>query len=205
MSDLRRLLVASQNPGKAREIAALLAGLPVQVLSLADFPQVRLPEETGQSFAENAALKARAVSFALGEWALADDSGLVVPALGGAPGLRSARVAETDAERIGWLLERMEGLPEEQRYAHFVCALALTNGQGEVLGTWEGRAEGRILPAPRGQGGFGYDPVFLYEPVGKSFAEMTGEEKAAVSHRGQALRRFRQALPRLLEAGETHD
>jgi XTP/dITP diphosphohydrolase len=216
MTDLRRLIVASQNPGKAREIAALLEGLPVEVRSLADWPGVTLPEETGATFEENAALKARAVSRATGEWALADDSGLVVPALGGAPGLRSARVAGSDPERIAWLLGELgSGKWKVEsgkwgREAYFVCALALTDPTGKVAGTWEGRVEGQILEAPRGTGGFGYDPVFLYEPAGRSFAEMTREEKAAVSHRGQALRRFRAALaapalPRRLEAQGEHE
>ena len=206
MTDLRRLIVASQNPGKAREIAALLQGLPVQVLSLADFPAVGLPEETGESYAENAAAKARAVSRATGEWALADDSGLGVPLLGGAPGLHSARVADSDGGRIAWLLAELGSRQstvdsrQEEREAYFVCVVVLTDPRGEIAGTWEGRVEGRILEAPRGAEGFGYDPVFFYVPAGKSFAEMTREEKAAVSHRGQALRRFREALPRLLEA-----
>ncbi len=205
MTDPRRLLIASQNPGKAREIAALLKGLPVQVRSLADFPGVVLPEETGETFAANAALKAATVSRATGEWALADDSGLVVPALEGAPGLHSARVAETDEGRIAWLLERMADRPAPEREAYFVCVVVLTDPEGKVRGTWEGRVEGRILEAPRGAGGFGYDPVFFYESAGRSFAEMTREEKAAVSHRGQALRQFRAALsarafPQLLEA-----
>jgi XTP/dITP diphosphohydrolase len=194
MTDLRPLLVASQNPGKAREIAALLEGLPVQVRSLADVPGVTLPEETGETFAANAALKAAAVAGATGEWALADDSGLVVPALDGAPGLHSARVAPTDPQRIAWLLARLAGRPPNERQAHFVCVIVLTDPEGEVQGTWEGRVAGRILEAPRGTGGFGYDPVFFYEPAGRSFAEMTREEKAAVSHRGQALRQFRAAL-----------
>ena len=199
MTDVRRLVVASHNPGKAQELAALLAGLPVEVQSLADFPQVHLPEETGETFAANALLKARAVSLALGEWTLADDSGLVVPALGGAPGLHSSRVAPTDAERISWLRSRMEGLAEPARHAHFVCTLALTDPQGRLVDTWTGRAEGRLLTAPRGEGGFGYDPVFLYEPAGKTFAEMAPEEKAAVSHRGQALRSFRADFPRVMK------
>ncbi len=186
-------------------MAALLAGLPVQVRSLAAYPKITLPEESGASFAENALVKARAVSRATGEWALADDSGLVVPALGGRPGLHSARVAETDTERIAWLLREIRRIPEEQRQAHFVCVLVLTDEQGRMLGTWEGRAEGRILEAPRGQGGFGYDPVFLYEPAGKTFAEMTAKEKAAVSHRGQALRAFRRSLPGLLEAADGYE
>ena len=200
MTDLHRLVVASHNAGKAQEIAVLLTGLPVQALSLARFPQAAMPEETGETFEENAILKARAASLALGEWALADDSGLVVPALGGEPGRHSSRVAETDRERISWLLARMDSLADPARHAHFVCVLALTDPRGEVAGTWEGRVEGRIVREPRGDQGFGYDPVFLYEPSGQTFAEMTPEDKAAVSHRGQALRGFRESLPALLEA-----
>ncbi len=196
---ITRLIVASANQGKTAEIAALLADLPVEVRSLADFPAVTLPEETGGTFAENAALKARAVARALKEWSLADDSGLAVAALGGAPGLQSSRVAQTDPERIAWLLSRLAGVPEERRAAEFACALALADPTGRLVGVWEGRAQGRILFEPRGEGGFGYDPVFLYPPAGKTFAEMLPEEKGAVSHRGQALRRFRAAFLRLVE------
>lgn len=197
---ITRLIVASANRDKAAEIAALLADLPVEVCSLADFPQVALPEETGATFAENAVLKARAVALALSEWSLADDSGLVVAALGGAPGLQSSRVAGTDPERIAWLLSRLAGVPEGERGAEFVCALALSDPTGRLVGVWEGRAQGRILLEPRGEHGFGYDPVFLYPPAGKSFAEMSREEKSAVSHRGQALRQFRAAFLRLIAA-----
>ena len=195
---MRTLLLASHNPGKARELAALLAGLPLRVCSLADYPAVSLPPETGAAYGENAALKARAAAQAGVCWALGDDSGLEVPALGGAPGLRSSRVAPSDPERIAWLLERMRDLPEDRRPARFVCALALADEGGELLGAWEGTAEGLVLPEPRGSGGFGYDPVFLYPPAGLTFAEMTAEQKAAVSHRGAALRAFRSALPDLL-------
>jgi len=188
---VRRLTVASHNAGKLGEISELLAGLPVEVRSLRDFPTFTLPAESGASFAENAELKARAAAPATGGWALADDSGLVVPALGGAPGVRSARVAASDPERILWLLGQMAEVTEGRREAEFVCALALADEQGRVLGRWEGRAPGRILQEPRGAYGFGYDPVFLYESAGKTFAEMSSTEKSAVSHRGQALREFR--------------
>ena len=194
MSAPRRLIVASHNPGKARELSALLVGLPVEVRSLADYPKVGLPEETGATFAENAALKAQAVSQALGGWALADDSGLVVPALEGAPGLHSSRLAASDPERVAWLLREMAAVPDGERGAHFVCVVVVTDPSGTVAGTWEGRVEGRILREARGEGGFGYDPVFFYEPAGRTFAEMTGAEKAAVSHRGQALRAFREGF-----------
>ena len=182
-------------------MAALLADLPLRVRSLADYPAVSLPPETGATFAENAALKACTAASAAGVWALGDDSGLEVPALGGAPGLRSSRVAPSDPERIAWLLERMRDLPDDRRQARFVCALALADEGGELLGAWQGTAEGLVLPEPRGSGGFGYDPVFLYPPVGLTFAEMTAEQKAAVSHRGAALRAFRSALPDLLRSG----
>jgi XTP/dITP diphosphohydrolase len=198
MSAPHRLIVASRNPGKAKELAALLGDLPLEVHSLGDYPSVALPEETGETFEANAVLKARTVSLATGEWALADDSGLVVPALDGAPGLHSSRVAPTDAERLTWLLDRMEGRTGAARRAHFLCVLALTNPNGGTVLTATGRVDGRLVTAPRGEGGFGYDPVFLYEPTGQTFAEMTPEEKAAVSHRGQALRVFRAELQRLL-------
>ena len=190
----RRLVVGSHNRGKVAEIAQLLRGLPLETCSLDAYPAVVLPEETGESFAENAELKARAVAEQTGEWSVADDSGLMATALGGAPGVRSARVAADDPARIAWLLAQMEALPEEQRAAEFVCALALAEGSGKVLGRWEGRVRGRILREPRGHHGFGYDPVFLHEPSRKTFAEMTREEKSAVSHRGQALRQLRDWL-----------
>ncbi|HEY3397702.1 MAG TPA: RdgB/HAM1 family non-canonical purine NTP pyrophosphatase [Armatimonadota bacterium] len=202
MSNPLRLVVASHNLGKTAELAGLLGGLPVDVQSLATYPQVLLPEETGADFAENATLKAEAVSRALGVWALADDSGLVVPALDGAPGLHSARVAPTDPERIAWLLGRLAGLPPEQRGAYFVCVLALTRPDGSLAGTWQGRAAGEILEAPRGANGFGYDPVFYSPAAGRTFAELTAADKSALSHRGRALRAFREDFPRLLAEAE---
>lgn len=190
---ISRLVVATRNEGKCAEIAQLLEGLGVEVLSLCDFPAAPEVEEPFATFAQNAAHKALETARAIGEWCLADDSGLEVAALNGAPGVKSARVADSDPARIAWLLGQMRAVPEGQRQARFVCALALASPEG-VQGQWEGTVEGLILWAPRGDRGFGYDPVFWYEPLGKTFAELTREEKSAVSHRGRALRAFRRSL-----------
>ena len=185
-----RLVVATRNEGKRREIEDLLAGLGVEVLSLSAFPDAPEVEEPFETFAENAAHKATAIARATGEWALADDSGLEVDALGGAPGVRSSRIAESDPARIAWLLGRMAQVPPDCRQARFICALALASPQG-LVGRWQGTVEGLITDEPRGAHGFGFDPVFLYPPTGMTFAEMTREEKGEVSHRGRALREFR--------------
>ncbi|MGD9495559.1 MAG: RdgB/HAM1 family non-canonical purine NTP pyrophosphatase [Armatimonadota bacterium] len=178
----------------------LLAGLPVQVMHLGEFTCAPALAETGRSFAENARQKAFAVARATGLLALADDSGLVVDALGGQPGVRSARYAgegATQQQLIAKLLRELQGVPSSQRTARFVCALSLCSPAGEV-GSWEGSVEGLITQQPRGEGGFGYDPVFYYPPDGMTFAQMRPERKNEVSHRGQALRAFRRELPALL-------
>lgn len=198
MNSGQRIIVASQNAAKAAEITNLLRDLPVQIESLRQWPDFVLPAETGETFAENAALKARAAAQALRRWALADDSGLVVEALDGAPGLHSSRVASTDTERIAWLLRQMADVPDQQRAAYFICTIALADAKGKLLGSWEGRAEGRLLRQTRGENGFGYDPLFFYPPAGKTFAQISPQEKSAVSHRGQALGRFKAALPQIL-------
>jgi len=198
MSTPQRIIVASQNPAKAAEIRNLLRDLPVQIESLSQWPDFVLPAETGETFAENAALKARSTARTLGCWSLADDSGLVVEALEGAPGIHSSRVAPTDAERIAWLLEQMASVPDEKRNAHFICVIALADAEGNLRGIWEGRAPGHILRQSRGANGFGYDPVFFYEPAGRTFAQMSPPQKSAVSHRGQALRQFKEALPQIM-------
>jgi XTP/dITP diphosphohydrolase len=185
--------VATRNEGKRAEIAEALEGLGMEVLSLRDFPAAPEVDEPFATFAQNAAHKALQTARAIGEWCLADDSGLEVPALGGAPGVLSARVAASDPARIAWLLEKMKAVPPNQRQARFVCALALASPEG-IQGQWEGTVEGRILASPRGDNGFGYDPVFWYEPLSKTFAELSRDEKNAVSHRGRALRAFRKAL-----------
>ncbi|MEB3200727.1 MAG: RdgB/HAM1 family non-canonical purine NTP pyrophosphatase [Synechococcaceae cyanobacterium] len=185
------LVIASGNAGKLREFTALLRHLPLEVRPQPPGLEV---EETGDSFAANARLKARAVALASGCWALADDSGLEVTALGGAPGVQSARYAVDDDARIRRLLQELgeatrqraaSGLAAD-RSARFVAALALADPRGEIRLEVEGQCPGEILEAPRGEGGFGYDPVFLVPELGRSFAEMDRQEKGQVGHRGRA-------------------
>lgn len=192
-----RLVLASHNTGKLAELRAVLGERGIEVV-----PQGQLGigdiEETGLSFIENALLKARHAARLSGLPALADDSGLCVDALGGAPGLYSARYAGSDGDaqaNLLKLLDVMEDVPEAHRGAHFHCTLALLRHPEDPAPlVCEGRWRGRILHLPRGEAGFGYDPVFLDEASGQSAAEMTREEKAAVSHRGQALRDLLHAL-----------
>jgi XTP/dITP diphosphohydrolase len=191
-----RLVVATLNRAKGRELLGLLGDLPYAAALLADTPGVTLPEETGATYADNALLKARAAARATGVTALADDSGLEVEALGGEPGLRSARFGGSrldDAGRNALLLERLRGVPPERRTARYRCVIAIVDPDGrERLA--EGTAEGRIAEAPRGAGGFGYDPLFYYPPLGCTFAELSPEAKARVSHRGAAARAARALL-----------
>lgn len=195
-----RLVLATENEHKVGEIRSLLADLQIEVTHLGELDEIPELTETGETFAENAREKALICARASGELSLADDSGLVVDALGGAPGVRSARYAgegATQAELIEKLLSEMRGIPDEQRGARFVCALALASPGGKVR-RWEGRVEGIIADQPRGTGGFGYDPVFIYPPAGQTFAEMAPEDKNAVSHRGNALKEFRRDLPDMI-------
>ena len=184
------LVIASGNAGKVREFSRLLAGLGLEVRPQPAGLEV---EETGSSFAENAAIKASAVARLTGCWALADDSGLCVAALGGAPGVQSARYAATDAARIARLLEELAAVSgssgaskAEQRSAQFSAALAVADPQGKVRLAVEGHCPGVILEAPRGTGGFGYDPVFHVPEAGQTFAEMDSATKARLGHRGRA-------------------
>jgi XTP/dITP diphosphohydrolase len=192
--------VATLNPAKAREIAALLADLPLEVLSLAEVPGARLPPEGEDSYAANALAKARAAARLTGALALADDSGLEVDALAGRPGVASARFGGpglTDAERCARLLAALAGVPAARRTARFraVVALVAPDGRERVV---EGTAEGVILEAPRGRGGFGYDPLFYYAPLGQTFAELDPAVKNQVSHRARALAAARAALRDIL-------
>ncbi|MBU1229811.1 MAG: XTP/dITP diphosphatase [Proteobacteria bacterium] len=184
------VVLATRNTGKIAELEALLAGFGVAVLGLGDFPEIGEIEETGSTFAENARLKARTVAQATGLVALADDSGLAVDALGGAPGVYSARYSganATDAANNAKLLDALKDVPEPGRGCRFVSVVAaIAPGGAEILA--EGRWEGRVLPGPRGSGGFGYDPLFLDPELGKAAAELAPAEKNARSHRGQALR-----------------
>jgi len=190
-------VLATGNPAKAREMTALLDGIPFHILHLADFPGVALPPEGETSYAENALDKARAVTSATGEMALADDSGIEVDALRGRPGVLSARYGGaglSDPERCRVMLEEMTGVPTERRGARFRCLIAIACPQHGRETTVEGVVEGVLLETPRGAGGFGYDPIFFYPPLGKSFAEIPAEEKNRVSHRAQACRRAREWL-----------
>ncbi len=185
-----KIVLATSNKGKRAEFAGALKSSGVELLSLSDFPGINLPEETGETFSDNAFLKARVVAKATGLPALADDSGLCVDTLGGAPGVKSARYAgenATDSQNNQKLLAALEGVPFEWRSARFVCALALVFPEGEER-EFRGECEGKILGAPRGGGGFGYDPLFLDPVTGKTFAELAGSEKLSRSHRGVAIR-----------------
>ena len=187
-----QLVLATANPGKTRELRALVGEWgPIDVRSLADFPDVRLPEEDGATYADNAVLKARAVATATGLPALADDSGLEVEALSGAPGVRSARFAPSDAERIARLLEVLRDA--EDRRARFRCVVALAWPDGR-LEQAEGACTGRIAERTIGAGGFGYDPLFVADELGRTFAAATAEEKARVSHRARAVRALGERL-----------
>ena len=192
----RRVVLATLNPGKGRELAGLLGDLPIALISLADVPGASLPPETGATYVENALVKARAAQRLTGHAALGDDSGLEVEALGGAPGLHSARFGGPgldDPARVALLLERLHAVPVGKRAARFRCVIALVDEAGRER-TVEGVAEGEILTAPRGGGGFGYDPVFFYPPLGRTFAELSDRDKARVSHRGLAARAARALL-----------
>ena len=188
-----RLVVASHNPGKVREIADLLRPFGIAAVSAAELGLPE-PEETGQTFLENAGLKARAAAEAAGLPALADDSGLVVPALDGAPGLHSARWAGTPRDftramaRVWDELEARQ-VPMDARRGHFFCALVLAWPDGHEEG-FEGRIDGRLIWPPRGRRGFGYDPMFVPDGFACTFGEMEPEEKHAISHRARAFRKM---------------
>jgi len=193
---MTRLLIATSNPHKLREIRALLAEAPVELLGLADLPPVAEPDETGATFEENARLKARyysehaAATSPAPLLVAAEDSGLVIDALDGEPGVRSARFLReeaTYAERFDEIYRRLAARPDRPRTARFVCALAVTRGTELVFET-RGTVEGDISDRPRGSAGFGYDPIFVHPPSGRTLAEVTDEEKRRVAHRGHAFR-----------------
>ena len=190
------LLVATTNPGKLREILPLLADTRARLVTLADLPAIPEPDESGATFWENARLKALAYSRAAGMPTVAEDSGLVIDALAGEPGVRSARFLGTDAtypERFAEIFRRVRDVPGAPHTARFVTALAVADGESLIFET-ETRIEGVLAPAPAGAHGFGYDPIFLYPPFGKTTGELTLRQKAAVSHRARAFRDLRRAL-----------
>lgn len=190
---MKRLVIATKNVGKAREMAEVLAGLPYQIVSLADYSDAPEVEETGSTFIENAILKATAYARFIGELTLADDSGLEVDALNGAPGVLSSRFAPTDPERNSKLLDMMQDVLDTDRSARFRCAIAVSTPEGSVK-TCEGAVEGVIARERKGVNGFGYDPVFYIPNLGKHMAELTAAEKNAISHRGKALQKAKQML-----------
>ena len=199
-----KLFLASSNPGKLKEYRVLAeAASPracVELGLLPNFAALAAFEENAPTFAENAAGKVLHYSRSREELVFADDSGLVVPVLGGAPGVHSARYAGVDApneKRIEKLLHEMHGMKEEERAAHFVCAIALAR-KGRALAIVTDRVDGTILEAPRGTQGFGYDPVFYFPALRKTFAELSPEEKNQHSHRGRAFRKLLAALSSML-------
>ena len=203
-----RLLIATQNAKKRRELELLLTPHGIEVVAPADIGGIPEVEEDQPTFALNAAKKAISAARASGLWALADDSGLEVDALDGAPGVNSARYAgepADDARNNAKLLEALAGLPRDRRNSRFVCALALARPDGTLACECEGVASGRILHAPRGTGDFGYDPLFLFTEPGfqqnnRGFAELSSSEKSAISHRGRALRALLPTLAQVLSA-----
>lgn len=194
----RIIVLATNNKNKVREIKELLKDAPVEIKCLADFGPLPTVAEDGDTFEENAYKKAHHYARVLGLPCLADDSGLVVDALNGKPGVHSARYAgekASDREKCDKLLREMEG--KKDRKARFECVLSLATPGGPAL-TWEGRCEGKITTERHGESGFGYDPVFFYPDFGKTFAEVSMEEKNRVSHRGKALAEFAEEIDKVL-------
>jgi XTP/dITP diphosphohydrolase len=194
------LVVATRNQKKLGELQELLADMPVTIRLISDFPDAPDVEETGQTFVENAELKARSAAESTGHIALADDSGLEIDALGGKPGVMSNRFAGPDAsdqDKYMLILNLMDCIPDEHRSARFRAAVAIATPEGEVV-TVEGKCEGMIAHTPSGEGGFGYDPIFYIPELGKTMAQLDSDEKNRISHRGKALRAAKKLLRELL-------
>ena len=189
MTDRKLLVVATGNPGKLKEMQVYLQELGWELQLKPEELEI---EETGETFIANACLKASEVAKATGEWSIADDSGLMVDALNGQPGIYSARYGKTDADRISRLLKELGS--EQNREAQFVCAIAIARPDGTIALQVEGICRGEILPTPRGTGGFGYDPIFYVPAQQKTFAEMTPDIKRSHSHRGRA---FQALIPQM--------
>ncbi len=189
MSAHKELLVATNNAGKVRELSELLSNFPLRLRLLGEFPDVEEAEETGETFAENATIKALHYSAGTGLLTLSDDSGLAVDALDGAPGVYSARYAgrgATYAERMSKLLGELDATGDAERRARFVCVIAVADPSSGTLRTFEGACEGRLARAPRGTGGFGYDPLFIPDGYEQTFGELPDEIKQKISHRALA-------------------
>ncbi|MCW3491387.1 XTP/dITP diphosphatase [Dethiobacter alkaliphilus] len=199
-----KLIIASRNEGKLREFAQLLTDSPLEPVSLSAYPNLPEIEETGSTFRENAALKAETVARLTGEWALADDSGLEVDALGGEPGVYSARYAgegQGDAANNKKLLDKLADVPEEKRTARFRAVIAIAR-PGKDTQFAEGAVEGIITFSLQGSGGFGYDPLFLVPHTGKTFAQMAAEEKNRISHRARAMEQAMKILKHIASEGQ---
>jgi XTP/dITP diphosphohydrolase len=194
---MTKLVIATHNRKKATEMVAILnQRLPhLKIKTLADYPDALEPEETGSDYCENALIKARSAARHTGEWALADDAGLEIDALPGDLGVQSKRFAgeTTFEEKMAIVLDRLRGVPDERRTARFRCCIALVGPKGEAT-TIEDTCEGRIAHEPHGTGGFGYDPIFWLPEKGCTMADLTPEQKHAVSHRGKVLRRLAELL-----------
>ena len=193
-----RLLIATTNPHKGQEIRAVLAGLPIEWITLDAWPDLAPPAEPGRTFEDNARAKAGYYARATGQLTVAEDSGLEIDALDGGPGVESARYAGEETsypEKFARLYGALDAAGGRESPARFVCALVLAT-PGAILFEARGVVEGRIAPEPAGANGFGYDPIFFYPPYGRTFAEVTPEQKGAVSHRGAAFRELRAYLTR---------
>lgn len=196
------VLIATTNPGKAKEFGEMLGGAGIAWKMLADYSPIAPVAETGATFRANACLKAGGYAKAFSTWTIADDSGLEVDALAGKPGVHSARWAamhnagEGDAANNALLLRQLENVEDSRRGARFVCVLALADPRGNIVLSAMDHVEGRMLHSARGENGFGYDPLFFYPPLGVTTAELPPEQKHAISHRGQALRRLQALMDR---------
>jgi XTP/dITP diphosphohydrolase len=198
---LRQLVLGTTNAGKVRELAALLTPHAIDVVSLRDCPAAVTVDETGDTFAENAALKACQQAVALSQWVLAEDSGLCVDALGGAPGVRSARFSGVDGDDEAnnrLLLERLAAVPGDARGGHYACHAALADPRGNLVATTHGTCHGVIATERAGTGGFGYDPLFVVVEYHRTFGEIAPEVKKLISHRARAMRGMLPAILRHL-------
>lgn len=193
MNKPERIVVATTNAGKVREFASMLAALPIRINALAEFPYVEPPDETGTTFEENARIKAADYARQLGEWVIADDSGLEIAALGGAPGVHSARFAGIEMDydqKMQAVLAGLKDVAKDKRGARFVSVIALADPAGDIAFSAEGICPGRIASQPSGINGFGYDPIFIPDGFDHTFGELTDAEKHSISHRGRAANEF---------------
>lgn len=198
-----KLLLGTYNAGKAVEISGVLKDLGIDFLTLRDFSQVQTVEESGATYEENAVLKAQGYAQQSGLWTLADDSGLEVDALGGAPGVLSARHAgagAADKDRVGLLLKQLADTSAGDRTARFICVIALADSSARIIKTAYGACEGSIIDSPRGVNGFGYDPIFVPRGFSHTFAELPPETKDVISHRARALAAMRRSLIELIDS-----